>query len=216
MNNMMNTTTVGETRPEHHVHKADEPLPGARGGAPTADYSTSAMERLPSSAWEDTDTSKPSREVIGENLDHPDHPTKPQLAHSGSASGRNAFSAERPLNTEPHPDGTSIPAPGRNVLIDVGGVAIEGGHHDDGMPMGKATTADKLIGKTQKVRRPDCSLHPGLISLCRLWARSHTTPSCTRRASSGSRAARLLLPATPARSMTECVVLRIGRPSLYR
>ncbi|KAJ7079627.1 hypothetical protein B0H15DRAFT_500796 [Mycena belliarum] len=136
MNNMMNTTTVGETRPEHHVHKADEPLPGARGGAPTADYSTSAMERLPSSAWEDTDTSKPSREVIGENLDHPDHPTKPQLAHSGSASGRNAFSAERPLNTEPHPDG---------------GVAIEGGHHDDGMPMGKATTADKLIGKTQKV-----------------------------------------------------------------
>ncbi|KAJ7145762.1 hypothetical protein C8R44DRAFT_601014 [Mycena epipterygia] len=51
-----------------------------------------------------------------------------------SAKGRTAFSAERPLNTEPHPDG---------------GVAIDGGH--DAMPMGKASATDKLIGKAQKV-----------------------------------------------------------------
>ncbi|KAJ7468703.1 hypothetical protein FB451DRAFT_1092256, partial [Mycena latifolia] len=125
---MNNTNLPGETRPEHHVHKASEPLPGARGGAPAADYSASTMERMPSSAWQDADSTQPTREVPEFQT------TRPDIERSGSATGRNAFSDERPLNTEPHPEG---------------GVAIDGGH--DGMPMGKASAADKLIGKAQKI-----------------------------------------------------------------
>ncbi|KAJ7157867.1 hypothetical protein C8R43DRAFT_921329 [Mycena crocata] len=122
-NNLNNTNTLAtETRPEHHVHKASEPLPGARGGAPAADYSADTMERLPSSVWQDKDSSKPTREADVFQT------TKPDM-------GRTAFSEQRPLNTEPHPDG---------------GVAIDGGHGDS-MPMGKASAADKLIGKAQKV-----------------------------------------------------------------
>ncbi|KAJ6542773.1 hypothetical protein B0H19DRAFT_1171850 [Mycena capillaripes] len=115
--------------PEHHVHKASEPLPGARGGAPTADYNPTTIERLPSSVWQDADPSKPTRDTSELQTTRPDLPER-----SNSATGRTAFSAERPLNTEPHPDG---------------GVAIDGGH--EGMPMGKASAADKLIGKAQKV-----------------------------------------------------------------
>ncbi|KAK7055070.1 hypothetical protein R3P38DRAFT_2844941 [Favolaschia claudopus] len=116
--NITNTTGVSEPRPEHHVHKASEPLPGARGGAPAADYSADTMERLPSSVWQNADPSQPTRELDTDESD-----------------GRNAFSSERPLNTQPHPEG---------------GVAIDGGHSES-MPMGKASAADKLIGKTQKV-----------------------------------------------------------------
>ncbi|KAJ7147243.1 hypothetical protein C8R46DRAFT_1010859 [Mycena filopes] len=117
-----------EARPEHHVHKESEPLPGARGGPPTVDYSADHMERLPSSVWQDADASQPTREVADLTT------TKPDMERSSSASGRTAFSGERPLNTEPHPEG---------------GVAIDGGH--EGMPMGKASATDKLIGKAQKV-----------------------------------------------------------------
>ncbi|KAJ6562819.1 hypothetical protein DFH09DRAFT_1478925 [Mycena vulgaris] len=131
INNTNNMNMTGtETRPEHHVHSADEPLPGARGGAPAADYSASTMERLPSAVWQDdAGGAQPTRETAELQA------TRPEMARTGSStSGRNAFSAERPLNTEPHPEG---------------GVAIDGGH--DGMPMGKASAADKLIGKAQKI-----------------------------------------------------------------
>jgi hypothetical protein len=94
-----NLTTGTEARPEHHVHKASEPLPGARGGAPTADYSADTMERLPSSVWQDADPSQPTRETSELQSTRPD--TTP--------SGRNAFSEQRPLNTEPHPEGELNP-----------------------------------------------------------------------------------------------------------
>jgi hypothetical protein len=94
-----NLTTGTEARPEHHVHKSSEPLPGARGGAPTADYSADTMERLPSSVWQDADPSQPTRETSELQTTRPD--TTP--------SGRNAFSEQRPLNTEPHPEGELKP-----------------------------------------------------------------------------------------------------------
>lgn len=37
------TSTTG-MRPEHHMHDTSEPLPGARGAAPAADYTTSNIE----------------------------------------------------------------------------------------------------------------------------------------------------------------------------
>ncbi|KAF7345052.1 hypothetical protein MVEN_01668100 [Mycena venus] len=127
--NLHNDNLTTETRPEHHVHKASEPLPGARGGAPAADYSAETMERLPSSVWQNDDASQPTREISESQTARPELPER-----SNSATGRTAFSGERPLNTEPHPEG---------------GVAIDGGR--EGMPMGKASAADKLIGKAQKV-----------------------------------------------------------------
>lgn len=99
INNFNDTSLPTETRPEHHVHKSNEPLPGARGGAPAADYSASTMERLPSAVWQDTDASQPTREAEFQ----PERPDMPE--RQDSAKGRTAFSEQRPLNTEPHPDG---------------------------------------------------------------------------------------------------------------
>ncbi|KAJ7657852.1 hypothetical protein DFH06DRAFT_1197299 [Mycena polygramma] len=127
--NLHNENLTTDAPPEHHVHKASEPLPGARGGAPTADYSASTMERLPSSVWQEADPAQPTRE-----LDASAPQTRPELPErSNSATGRTAFSAERPVNTEPHG----------------GGVAVDGAHED--MPTGKVSASDKLIGKAQQV-----------------------------------------------------------------
>ncbi|KAJ7873111.1 hypothetical protein B0H14DRAFT_2721003 [Mycena olivaceomarginata] len=129
-------TSTSEPRPEHHVHSANEPLPGARGGAPAADYTPETMERVSSSVWQDADASQPTRETAELHGDFDNsNSTRPELPErQDSAKGRTAFSGERPLNTEPHPEG---------------GVAIDGGH--EGMPMGKASATDKLIGKAQKL-----------------------------------------------------------------
>ncbi|KAJ7716477.1 hypothetical protein DFH07DRAFT_947595 [Mycena maculata] len=56
------TTDSPEVRPEHHVHKMSEPLPGARGGAPAADYNPETMARLPSAVWTEED-GQPTREA---------------------------------------------------------------------------------------------------------------------------------------------------------
>ncbi|KAJ7717553.1 hypothetical protein B0H16DRAFT_1610725 [Mycena metata] len=121
-----NLTT--EARPEHHVHKSSEPLPGARGGAPAADYTAEHMERLPSSVWQDADASQPTREAAELST------VKPELERTHSATGRTAISGDRPTNIEPHSEG---------------GVAIDGGH--EGAPAGKASASDKIIGKAQAV-----------------------------------------------------------------
>jgi len=122
--------------PEHHVHDTYEPLPGAQGAAPTNDYSAATIERLPSSAWKDL-PQPPSTHAASRSSDNaadrPPQQTSASATHH-SESGVNAFNSDRPMNTEP--------APG-------GGVAIDGG--DDDMPMGKASMADKLVGKTEKV-----------------------------------------------------------------
>ncbi|KAF7373282.1 hypothetical protein MSAN_00537200 [Mycena sanguinolenta] len=74
----------------------------------------------------------PTRELDPSDLQSQTRPDLPE--RSNSATGRTAFTGERPLNTQPHPEG---------------GVAIDGGHED--MPMGKASATDKLIGKAQKI-----------------------------------------------------------------
>ncbi|KAJ7619571.1 hypothetical protein FB45DRAFT_871705 [Roridomyces roridus] len=83
---------TNEMRPEHHVHRTDEPLPGARGGAPAADYNPDTIERMPSSAWEDPST-----------RDTPD------VTFAASADkGRDAFSEERLTGVQPHDGGVAI------------------------------------------------------------------------------------------------------------
>ncbi|KAF7290570.1 hypothetical protein MIND_01297100 [Mycena indigotica] len=57
------TSTTGPARPEHHIHHDSEPLPGARGAAPAADYSPDNMERVASSTWQQGGDMKPSREL---------------------------------------------------------------------------------------------------------------------------------------------------------
>ncbi|KAF8169197.1 hypothetical protein K438DRAFT_1983505 [Mycena galopus ATCC 62051] len=131
-----NLTTTTDALPEHHVHKASEPLPGARGGAPAADYTTETMERLPSSVWQESDPSQPTRELAdASDLPPNSQSTRPDLPErNNSATGRTALIGERPMNTETQPGG---------------GVSIDGGH--ESTPTGKASGADKVIGKAQQI-----------------------------------------------------------------
>lgn len=64
--------------PEHHIHDSSEPLPGNRGANPAVDYSAGAMDRTPSSVWNDAAPTGQS---------HPE--------------GRTAFNSERPLDVQP-------------------------------------------------------------------------------------------------------------------
>ncbi|KAJ7482168.1 hypothetical protein B0H11DRAFT_1213144 [Mycena galericulata] len=151
-----NTLSTGDPRPEHHVHKASEPLPGARGGAPAVDYNAETMERVPSSMWDDAEggAMKPTREASALNT----HTQRPGMgerqsstadldaktgAGSGVGPGRTAFSEER-VDTQSHSGGAT------------GVATIDGAHGYDNidkgdMPVGKANAADKLIGKAQQV-----------------------------------------------------------------
>ncbi|KAJ7875257.1 hypothetical protein B0H14DRAFT_2568749 [Mycena olivaceomarginata] len=103
------------------------------------------MERVSSSVLQDADASQPTRETAELHGDFDN--SRPELPErQDSAKGRMAFSGERPCVTiifwnlvEPHPGYHPIS----------GGVAIDGGH--EGMPMGKASATDKLIGKAQKL-----------------------------------------------------------------
>ncbi|KAF8064221.1 hypothetical protein FPV67DRAFT_1504019 [Lyophyllum atratum] len=70
------------TRPEHHIHNTDEPLPGAKGAAPTTDYSARTVERTPSSAFQE----QPS---------HISHAAPPEK------QGKNAHNTERPRDVKP-------------------------------------------------------------------------------------------------------------------
>ena len=48
------------TRPDHHIHSSNDPLPGSRGGVPTVDYSAATIERTPSSALDTSVNPQPS------------------------------------------------------------------------------------------------------------------------------------------------------------
>ncbi|KAG5651536.1 hypothetical protein H0H81_008298 [Sphagnurus paluster] len=116
-----NTATAPiSSRPEHHLHNPDEPLPGAKGSARTTDYSADTIDHAPSSAFREDQP----RNISGA--------AGAPLGHSTHSQGRNAFSSERPLDVEP----TSR-----------GGVAV-GGRAD--LPEGHAGLKDKLVGKTEK------------------------------------------------------------------
>ncbi|KAJ7206065.1 hypothetical protein GGX14DRAFT_568521 [Mycena pura] len=123
-----NNTTSPEIRPEHHLHDASEPLPGARGGAPAADYSAGNMERLSSSVWQDADAGAPTRETTDAQGDS----ARPAMERTNSASDRLRF-------VEAH-DTTGL-----------AGVDSGAGLGDTAQPAHKATAADKLIGRAQQV-----------------------------------------------------------------
>src|SRR6266481_6111179 len=89
----MSSNETPITRPEHQMHDSSDPLPGARGAQPAADYSTNTMERTPSFAFDPA------------NIDNPDVPTN--MARSGSAVGQTAFNSERPMDVRPAPEGQS-------------------------------------------------------------------------------------------------------------
>ncbi|KZP08897.1 hypothetical protein FIBSPDRAFT_760747 [Athelia psychrophila] len=74
-------------RPEHHLHGSSQPLPGARGGDATTDYSPEAIERAPPSAFDDA------------NIDS----IPPSTHHGESAS--NAYDEDRPLDVQSAPEG---------------------------------------------------------------------------------------------------------------
>lgn len=162
-------------RPEHHIHASSQPLPGARGGDTTTDYSPETIERITTAAFDDpnlsnmpstrehyndrSDDMSSTRERHNERLDdmaptslehHNDRSTDmgpTSLVHHGDSSANMA-----PTSSEHHGD-RSANAFNEDRPMDVqpapgGGVSIGG---NDDLPMGKAGFGDKVIGKTQKV-----------------------------------------------------------------
>jgi hypothetical protein len=75
------------TRPSHHIHDSETPLPGVRGAAPSYDYSANTMEHAPESAFERDE---------GEAFET-----------DGRTSGQNAVSSEVPAIVPPSPGGSS-------------------------------------------------------------------------------------------------------------
>ncbi|KAF7980453.1 hypothetical protein HWV62_38312 [Athelia sp. TMB] len=73
-------------RPEHHIHSSTQPLPGARGGDSTYDYSPATIERAPDSALDNADI---------DNFRTP----------SDMDQGANSYTEERPLDVQPAPEG---------------------------------------------------------------------------------------------------------------
>jgi hypothetical protein len=128
---------TSDSRPEHHVHSQEEPLPGARGAHATYDYSPENLDRTPSSAF----TSGGGALATGGGLTSDSHHEHTETGlQQPSTGGQNAFNSERPLDVEPTTQG---------------GVAIGGDEARD-LPQGKASFMDKIVGKTEKVRSTEC------------------------------------------------------------
>ena len=87
----MSSTEIPTTRPEHQLHDSSDPLPGARGVQPAADYSAATMEHAPGSAFDP------------ENIDNPHIQTNfPRW------NDQTAFDSERPLDTRPVQEGIQL------------------------------------------------------------------------------------------------------------
>ncbi|KAF5392032.1 hypothetical protein D9757_003217 [Collybiopsis confluens] len=129
-----NSTSLDATRPSHHVHHSNDPLPGAQRGVDAIDYSAETMERTPST-WNDRTEEQFARDQPG-MMGSSDRTTMGSDQHEHEheqTQGMNAFNEPRPMDVEPTP---------------AGGVAV-GGRAD--LPEGKAGMMDKVVGKTQKV-----------------------------------------------------------------
>ncbi|KAF9478596.1 hypothetical protein BDN70DRAFT_39025 [Pholiota conissans] len=142
----------------HHVHRDDEPLPGARGAAPTVDYSPNAIQQavLPPSEVGETQNFHPP----GSPHHDTTHPHHDHCAHHPSCH-RDAFCVHRqsaaakqsPLPPVPGYVGTT-----ENREYTTGG--LQGPEYDiDGKPVGgekhtysKPSLGDKIIGKTEQER----------------------------------------------------------------
>lgn len=82
------SSTNDATRPSHHVHQSNDPLPGAKRGVNTVDYSAETMERTPSTWNERTE----------EQFAH-EHPG--MAASDDQHTKQNAFTEERPMDVQP-------------------------------------------------------------------------------------------------------------------
>ncbi|KAJ3808521.1 hypothetical protein F5876DRAFT_67216 [Lentinula aff. lateritia] len=143
MSNVNDITSSEATRPSHHVHGSEDPLPGAkRGGVNAIDYSAETMERTPSTWNEGTERkfAQDHPEIMGAQPEHGQtqthrehHHNHHHEHHDRPQEGRNAFSEQRPMDVHP---------------TSAGGVAVDG---NSDLPEGKATVMDKVVGKTQKI-----------------------------------------------------------------
>ncbi|KAJ3775806.1 hypothetical protein FB446DRAFT_842904 [Lentinula raphanica] len=133
MSNFNDFSATEATRPTHHVHGSNDPLPGAKRGVNAVDYSAETMERTPST-WNERTEEQFAREQPGlmGSSEHGHHGSHHE-SHHDQYEGRNAFTEQRPMDVQP---------------TSAGGVAI-GGNSD--LPEGKASMMDKVVGKTQKV-----------------------------------------------------------------
>ncbi|KAJ3572199.1 hypothetical protein NP233_g3244 [Leucocoprinus birnbaumii] len=165
-NTDFNTQPTGATRPEHHLHKSSEPLPGAAGAQPSTDYSTGQFTDSTSrtgyqpelGGGETQNTMDRLGEYGGGGMDAErsmgQQERRPQVGFAdergyddslrdNSATG--ATGATGIGRDEGYTDRPLGVQPARE-----GGVAL-GGRQNEELPMGKAGLGDKVIGKTQKV-----------------------------------------------------------------
>ncbi|KIK65011.1 hypothetical protein GYMLUDRAFT_39421 [Collybiopsis luxurians FD-317 M1] len=121
--NFDSNSPLDATRPSHHVHQSNDPLPGAKRGVNAVDYSAETMERTPGT-WNERTEEQFARDQPG-MMDSSEH-----------HQGKNAFTESRPMDVEPTP---------------AGGVAV-GGQADlpegkAGMMDKVVGKAQKVIGK---------------------------------------------------------------------
>ena len=154
---MSSLTNEISSGPAHHVHRDDEPLPGARGAAPAVDYSVDTMEhtRLPPSEEGETQNFHPQSHG---QRDFTTQETREPIVHSHSGSGGGiGHPTHAAHNAESH-----IP-----------------GEHDHGAthPAKKATMTDKLVGKTEAVCLFSCrSILTPMSDHSLAGRQSHTQP----------------------------------------
>ncbi|KAF8182942.1 hypothetical protein BJ912DRAFT_928354 [Pholiota molesta] len=141
-----------QPRVSHHVHREDEPLPGAQGGASSVDYSSNAMRNavLPPFEVGDTQDFHPA----GSHHHHtPEHPVNPfeRTTVGGSSSPGTKTS---PLPPVPGYAGTT-----ENREHNISGLQspdydIDGkrtGEPNFNQPTGKVSMGDKVVGKTEQI-----------------------------------------------------------------
>ncbi|KAJ3514944.1 hypothetical protein NLJ89_g2066 [Agrocybe chaxingu] len=168
----MSTTNITEelrTGPHHHVHRENEPLPGATGGAPTFDYSPETIDHttLPPVPAEG-----PHRTIPSHHSTHKPSPTTylgtshehtPIGVDRGQAPGaEGAHKSEQELHSPPGvgnqqgistqppvgPGGTSGNERRENQSA---GITHQTGHQAGHGAQHKPTVGDKIVGKTEEL-----------------------------------------------------------------
>ena len=123
----------GQPRPEHHLHRDSEPLPGSNPMTLSQEQSKDpgARENRPEvGTFTHICTSHTRRLTVCLGVTDV-HQGTPDF--QDPSFKQNAFNTERPLNVRP---------------ADQGGVAIDG---RGDLPEGNANMTDKIVGKMQKV-----------------------------------------------------------------
>ncbi|CAA7262645.1 unnamed protein product [Cyclocybe aegerita] len=170
-NDMSNTNITEELRtgPHHHVHRENEPLPGATGGAPTFDYSPETIDHatLPPAPAEGvhppqhgTHKPVPTPHFAASNERPPVGVDRGQAVLLPGAEG--AHKNEKGLPNPPR-DGNRQDIPTQS-LVGPGGISgnERQGKHSTSTPhqtshqaghgaQHKPTVGDKIVGKTEEL-----------------------------------------------------------------